>query len=122
MSFKFKGIEHIQLAAPLQSEKQARQFFSELLEMEEIEKPETLKQNGGVWFRCGKQEIHIGIEKDFSPAKKAHPGLVVENINKLKDLLIQNNIKIIEDNRLPGYNRFYVNDPFGNRLEFLEKL
>ncbi|WP_226034752.1 VOC family protein [Aquibacillus saliphilus] len=119
-SFKIKGLDHIQLAAPLDSEQKARNFFYHLLGMEEIEKPELLKQNGGVWFQCGNQELHIGIEQNFMPARKAHPAIYVTNINQLKERLNHHSIDIITDDRLPGYQRFYVNDPFGNRLEFLE--
>ncbi|MCR2822702.1 VOC family protein [Lederbergia panacisoli] len=120
MTFTFKAIDHIQLAAPKGCEEEARRFFNGILGFEEIEKPDTLKKNGGVWFAYGNIQIHVGIEEPFSPAKKAHPAFEVENIEGLKQHLLENNVKIIEDNNLPGANRFYVSDPFGNRIEVLE--
>ncbi|PLS01870.1 VOC family protein [Neobacillus cucumis] len=120
MSFIFKAIDHIQLAAPKGSEHKARQFFKEILGFDEIEKPEELKKRGGVWFQFGNIQIHIGIEEPFYPAKKAHPAFEIDNIEALKRHLKLNGIEVIEDNNLPGANRFYIIDPFGNRIELLE--
>lgn len=120
MSFVFKRIDHIQLAAPRGSEDEARRFFGEILGLKEIEKPEVLKKRGGVWFGAGNCYVHIGVEESFSPAKKAHPAFEVENVDALKQHLLDYDIPVIEDNNLPGANRFYVNDPFGNRIEILE--
>ncbi|MDN4492743.1 VOC family protein [Ureibacillus aquaedulcis] len=120
MSFHFKTIDHIQLAAPKGSEEEARTFFNGILGLAEVEKPEELKKRGGVWFAFGNYQIHIGIEEPFSPAQKAHPAFEVENIEALKDHLKNYGIPIVEDNSLPGANRFYVSDPFGNRIEILE--
>ncbi|MYL32427.1 glyoxalase [Pontibacillus yanchengensis] len=122
MSFAFKSIDHVQLAAPKGGEGEARAFFAETLGLNEVEKPEELKKNGGIWFTFGNNEIHIGIEEPFSPAKKAHPALEVENLEILKKHLTENNVEYIEDDRLPGANRIYVYDPFGNRIELLEWL
>ncbi len=120
MTYKIKAIDHIQLAAPKGSEEEARHFYATILGCEEVEKPETLQKNGGVWFAYGTVQIHIGIEHPFVPAKKAHPAFEIENLNLLKEHLQINNVPIIEDNNLPRANRFYAHDPFGNRLEFLE--
>ncbi|MCM3387079.1 VOC family protein [Ureibacillus chungkukjangi] len=120
MTFHFNAIDHIQLAAPMGSEMEARKFFSEILGFTEIEKPEELKKRGGVWFAFGNQQIHIGIEEPFAPAKKAHPAFEVENIEALEQHLTKNNITITKDENLPGAKRFYVSDPFGNRIEILE--
>lgn len=122
MPFIFKAIDHIQLAAPKDSEDTARKFFKDILGFDEIEKPEELKKRGGVWFAFGNYQIHIGIEEPFSPAKKAHPAFEVENIEELKKHLITNGVDIIEDDKLPGAKRFYISDPFGNRMELLEWL
>ncbi|MRG85795.1 VOC family protein [Salinibacillus xinjiangensis] len=121
MSFTVKGIDHIQLAAPAGCEAEAREFFANIIGMPEIEKPEELKKNGGVWFQAGHHELHIGVEQNFQPAQKAHPAFYIENLKALRERLTNNGIEVKVDDRLPGYNRFYATDPFGNRLEFLEK-
>ncbi|MFJ7513315.1 VOC family protein [Peribacillus simplex] len=120
MPFIFKAIDHIQLAAPKGSEDIARKFFKNILGFEEVEKPEELKKRGGVWFEFGNYQIHIGIEEPFYPAKKAHPAFEIENIEELKKHLITNGIDVIADDKLPGAKRFYISDPFGNRMELLE--
>lgn len=120
MAFKFKAIDHVQLAAPKGSEEQARWFFGEVLGFEEIEKPAELKKRGGAWFQYGNCQIHIGIEEPFVPARKAHPAFEIENIEGLKEHLSSSGIEYIEDDKLPGTNRIYVHDPFGNRIELLE--
>ncbi|MFD1778540.1 VOC family protein [Fredinandcohnia salidurans] len=120
MTYTIKAIDHIQLAAPKGSEDQARHFYSTILGCKEVEKPEALRKNGGVWFAFGTVQIHIGIEDPFGPTKKAHPAFEIENLDALKQHLQTNNVVIIDDNNLPGANRFYAHDPFGNRLEFLE--
>ncbi|QQE79816.1 VOC family protein [Alicyclobacillus sp. SO9] len=120
MSFQFTGIHHVQLAAPEGCENTARQFFGELLGWSEVPKPKNLQKRGGVWFQCGAQQVHIGVQQDFIPAKKAHPAFLVEDLDALCRHLDQKNVFIINDEPLPGAKRFYLKDPFGNRLEFLE--
>ncbi|MEK5441070.1 VOC family protein [Fredinandcohnia sp. FSL W7-1320] len=120
MTYTIKAIDHIQLAAPKGSENQARHFYVAILGCKEVEKPEALRKNGGAWFTFGTVQIHIGIEDPFAPAKKAHPAFEIENLEALKQHLLNNKVEIIDDNNLPGANRFYAHDPFGNRLEFLE--
>ncbi|MDV7767342.1 VOC family protein [Peribacillus sp. CSMR9] len=120
MPFIFKSIDHIQLAAPKDSEDTARKFFKNILGFEEVEKPEELKKRGGVWFEFGNYQIHIGIEEPFYPAKKAHPAFEIENIEELRKHLITNGIDVMDDDKLPGAKRFYISDPFGNRMELLE--
>jgi catechol 2,3-dioxygenase-like lactoylglutathione lyase family enzyme len=120
MSFTFKAIDHVQLAAPKGSEDAARKFFGEILGFEEIEKPPVLKERGGVWFKYGSCQIHIGIEEPFVPAQKAHPAFELEHLEGLKEHLTDNGVDFIEDDNLPGANRIYVQDPFGNRIELLE--
>lgn len=114
------GIDHIQIAAPPNSEEQARQFYGELLGMKEIPKPENLQARGGCWFQCGTQEVHIGVQADFTPAKKAHPGFTVNALEQLKSRLIAADCPITEEPPIAGRARFFTNDPFGNRIEFLE--
>ena len=120
MSFVFKSIDHIQLAAPKGSEEQARTFFGEVLGFQEVEKPENLQKRGGVWFTFGNYQVHIGIEEPFSPAKKAHPAFLIENLESLKAHLTKSEVDFVVDEDLPGANRIYLNDPFGNRIEILE--
>jgi catechol 2,3-dioxygenase-like lactoylglutathione lyase family enzyme len=120
MSFSFKKIDHIQLAAPKGCEGPAREFFGGILGLTEVEKPEELKKRGGVWFEFGTFQLHIGVEEPFSPAKKAHPAFVIESIEDLKIHLKRKNVAFKEDENLPGANRIFVDDPFGNRLELLE--
>jgi catechol 2,3-dioxygenase-like lactoylglutathione lyase family enzyme len=117
-----KRIDHIQLAAPIGSENEARSFFQGVLSLNEVEKPHELKKNGGVWFSNGHVHIHVGIEEPFLPAKKAHPAFEVSDIEALASHISDKGVSIQHDVRLPGAKRFYVSDPFGNRLEFLEWL
>lgn len=120
MSFVFQSIDHVQLAAPKGSEPTARTFYGEILGFTEIEKPELLKKRGGVWFSFGSYQIHIGIEEPFAPAKKAHPAFQIKNLEALKVHLSKSDVSFIVDSDLPGANRIYVHDPFGNRIEILE--
>ncbi|WP_313893166.1 VOC family protein [Psychrobacillus sp.] len=120
MSFIFKSIDHVQLAAPKGSETIARNFFGEILGLQEVEKPEKLRRKGGVWFAFANYQIHIGIEEPFAPAKKAHPAFQIENLEALKIHLTKNEVRFTVDSDLPGANRIYIHDPFGNRIEILE--
>lgn len=87
--------------------------------MTEIQKPDSLKGRGGCWFQTGAQEVHIGIQQDFIPAKKAHPGFTVNALEQLKLKLQKAGYMIHEDVPINGRSRFFTNDPFGNRIEFL---
>ena len=114
------GIDHIQIAAPAGSEEAARRFYGELLGMEEIPKPENLMARGGCWFLCGPQEVHIGIQNDFTPAIKAHPGFTVQALEQLTSRLQEAGYIISNEPPIDGRARFFTHDPFGNRIEFLE--
>jgi catechol 2,3-dioxygenase-like lactoylglutathione lyase family enzyme len=113
-------IDHIQIAAPKGCESAAREFYGSILGLAEIEKPAALGGRGGCWFRCGDQQLHIGVESAFQPAKKAHPAFAVANLDKLRESLITHAVKITDDDSLPGTRRFFAHDPWGNRIEFVE--
>ncbi len=113
-------IDHIQIAAPVGCEGAARQFYGEVLGMEELEKPPVLRARGGCWFQCGTQQVHIGVEPDFHPARKAHPAFAVDDLDALRDFLRERGATVLDDDALPGSRRFYSEDPWGNRLEFIE--
>ncbi len=112
---------HVQLAIPVGGEDEAQTFWVELLGFDEIVKPLALADRGGRWFRNGEVEIHCGVEDPFSPAKKAHPAFEVEDLVVSAALLQGAGYLTKPDNLLVGYRRFYANDPFGNRLEFLAR-
>lgn len=116
------AIDHVQLAAPKGCEEEARRFFGELLGLTEVEKPASLRDRGGVWFSLGSQQLHIGIEEPFSPARKAHPALRVPagRLDGLAERLSSGGAKVTWDEGLPGVRRFYTEDPWGNRIEILE--
>lgn len=111
------GIDHVQLAAPPGCEEAARSFFGELLGLEELEKPEPLRGRGGVWFRVGAQQLHVGVEADFAPARKAHPAFSVSDYDGLRARLRAAGVEVTDDDSLPGTRRCYVEDPWGNRIE-----
>ncbi|MBS1726404.1 MAG: VOC family protein [Armatimonadetes bacterium] len=113
-------IDHVQLAAPEGCEEAARQFFGHLLGLQEIEKPDELRARGGCWFQLGPTQIHVGVEKDFQPAKKAHPAFSCQILNGLYERLAQAGIECEWDTTRPDIRRFYCRDPWGNRLEFTE--
>ncbi|QFU16175.1 VOC family protein [Microvirga thermotolerans] len=112
-------LDHVQLAIPPGAEDACRRFYVDLLGMEEVEKPASLAARGGLWLRAGDAAVHLGVEADFRPARKAHPGFVVADPDALAAALAQAGHEPSWDDALPGIRRFYVADPCGNRLEFL---
>jgi len=114
------GIHHIQLAMPAGGEDTARRFYSGLLGIPEVPKPLPQAKRGGVWFETSAIRIHLGIEQDFWPAKKAHPGLLVRDLRSLSKRLTEAGYEVTNGEPLEGYKHIYVNDPFGNRLELLQ--
>ena len=119
---RITGIEHVQLAMPQGEEQRARDFYSHTLGITEVPKPSELAKRGGVWFENQFLKIHLGVENDFRPARKAHPGLLVEGLRGLVVKLRENGYVVIDDDSLEGFFRIYVSDPFGNRLELMEPL
>lgn len=129
-------LHHVQLAIPKGGEPDARAFYGEVLGLIEIDKPPALAARGGCWFRspgadptdgvrgaaAGGLELHLGVEEPFHPAKKAHPGILVEDLDDVTRRLTTAGYDAEPDELFPGYRRVYTSDPFGNRLEFLEPI
>ena len=118
------GIDHVQVAAPEGCEAEARRFYGGLLGLDEIPKPPVLAARGGVWYRVGATELHVGVARDFTPATKAHPAFRVASVMELERLaarLEQHGIDVgrAERTEIPGARRFFVDDPWGNRVELL---
>lgn len=114
------GLHHVQLAMPAGQENAARRFYAGVLGMTEIAKPAALAGRGGAWFRAGAVELHLGVEDGFRPARKAHPGILVDDLTALSAVLAADGQQVIWDGDFPGHRRCYATDPFGNRLEFLQ--
>jgi catechol 2,3-dioxygenase-like lactoylglutathione lyase family enzyme len=114
-------LDHVQIAAPPGCEPAARRFFGELVGLEEVEKPEPLRDRGGAWFRLGERQLHVGIEPEFEPARKAHVALRLgaAELDDLAGRLSAAGAPVNWDESLPGERRFYSEDPWGNRIEFL---
>jgi catechol 2,3-dioxygenase-like lactoylglutathione lyase family enzyme len=113
---------HAQITIPKDGEASAREFYCIFLGLKEIPKPESLQDRGGFWLELDDFQIHIGVEDDFDRSKtKAHIAYLVEDLDKWQKKLEEKNIKIKEGIKIPHYNRFEFRDPFGNRVEFLEK-
>ena len=114
-------LDHIQLAMPAGGEDQARRFYGDLLGLAEVEKPDNLKKRGGCWFERGTIRVHLGVEADFRAARKAHPAFLVSDLAGLVARLVEGGTIARRDEPLPFYDRVYVDDPFGNRMELMEK-
>src|SRR5436305_14463833 len=113
------GLDHVQLAAPAGCEAEARRFYGELLGLEELPKPPALQGRGGAWFRLGAQQLHIGVDERFVPARKAHPALSVADLDRLAERLAAAGEEVAWDDAIAGVRRFFTHDPWGNRLEFV---
>lgn len=115
----FISIEHVQLAMPAGEEETARGFYCKLLGMTEIPKPEELAKRGGCWFESGSVQLHLGVEADFRPAKKAHPALRCRDYGALSLSLRAAGVDVRDDHGIPGVRRCHISDPFGNRIELV---
>jgi catechol 2,3-dioxygenase-like lactoylglutathione lyase family enzyme len=113
-------IEHVQLAMPAGGEDLARNFYAGILGITETPKPPHLAKRGGCWFERGDLKIHLGVEIDFRPARKAHVALLIADLAELLDKLRKSGYALRQDEPLEGYKRVFVDDPFGNRIELLE--
>lgn len=115
------GLDHVQLAIPAGGEHDARRFFGEILKMREVPKPSGLASEG-CWFESGSLRLHIGIDPDFRAATKAHPALLVDDLAHLRAKLVDAGVTICDGEPIEGYARLFVDDPFGNRIELMERL
>jgi catechol 2,3-dioxygenase-like lactoylglutathione lyase family enzyme len=115
-------IHHVQIAIPAGGEDTARRFYGEVLGFNEVEKPENLRARGGVWFETGNLQLHLGVDPAFTPATKAHVAFEVGEITTMRERCSVAGHPVREDEPLPGYDRFYVDDPFGNRIEILQSV
>jgi predicted enzyme related to lactoylglutathione lyase len=116
------GLDHVQVAAPPGCEGDARRFYGSLLGLAELPKPPAVAGRGGVWFALGSgQQLHVGVEEDFAPARKAHPALLVAAgaLEAVAERLVAAGCEVRWDDALPDVARFYVSDPWGNRLELM---
>ena len=115
------GLDHVQIAIPIASESRARAFYSGILGFTEIEKPPQMAERKSIWFVAGAVNLHLGIELDFTPAKRAHPALVVEGLDAILADCERAGIVAKPDTSFNGFRRVHVFDPFGNRLELMER-
>lgn len=117
--FSLITIHHVQLSMPPGAESVARRFYADLLGLKEIPKPPKLAARGGCWFGSGNLQIHLGVEQDFRPAKKAHPAILCEGYEALIAKLKADGVEVAEADDIPGVHRAHIFDPFGNRLELI---
>jgi catechol 2,3-dioxygenase-like lactoylglutathione lyase family enzyme len=115
----FIAIDHVQLAMPTGEEEMARAFYGKVLGMREIAKPPEVAKRGGCWFESGSVQIHLGVEADFRPARKAHPALRCADYEGLTTHLRVSGVEVTEDDSIPGVRRCHIFDPFGNRIELI---
>ncbi|MEK4425212.1 VOC family protein [Solibacillus sp. FSL K6-1523] len=117
------GLHHAQITIPKGAEEECKNFYCNLLGLEEIEKPVSLQGRGGFWLRVGDKEVHVGTEDGFDRlSTKGHLAYQVEDVSYWKSVLVENNIKILDSVPIPNFERFEFRDPFGNRVEFIKEI
>jgi catechol 2,3-dioxygenase-like lactoylglutathione lyase family enzyme len=115
------ALDHVQIAMPRRGEPAARQFYGHLLGLTELPKPSNLAARGGLWFQCGSLQVHLGVEADFHPAKKAHPAFLVHDLRAVREALERFGHEVtLDPEPNPGVERIFTRDPFGNRIELIE--
>jgi catechol 2,3-dioxygenase-like lactoylglutathione lyase family enzyme len=117
---KFKRLDHIQICIPTGKENEARKFYTDIIGLIEIPKPQPLMPNGGLWYQIADIQFHIGVESEINKSKR-HPAFEVSNLDEAKQYLEKRGVPIKEEIQIPGQNRFSFIDPFGNRIELLQK-
>ncbi len=115
-------LHHVQVSCPIGGENAARRFYADALGIPEVDKPPVLAARGGCWFRGEAVEVHVGVEESFEPARKAHPALLVEDIEAVAEQISRSGFPVRWDQEFPGYKRFYTADGNGNRVEVLASL
>ena len=120
MRVAFKRLNHVQVCIPRGAEGEAREFYGRLLGLREIEKPEVLKKNGGLWFEVADIQLHVGVEEAVAPSKR-HPAFEVEDVHGVRRYLEESGVRTKDEPSLPGVARFSFFDPFGNRIELMER-
>lgn len=113
------ALDHVQLAMPVGEEDKARSFYVGILALQEVPKPPNLAKRGGVWFELDSVRVHLGVEQPFLPAKKAHPAFLVKELDALIARCQQAGYEVTPDDQIPGVQRVYIHDPFGNRIELI---
>ena len=117
------GIDHVQLAMPAGEEGRAESFYQGLLAIPRVPKPEHLAKRGGCWFEGDGIKVHLGVEEGFRPARKAHPALLVDDLEQFIERCREEGVEMdLDQPALDGYRRAHVYDPFGNRVELMEKI
>jgi catechol 2,3-dioxygenase-like lactoylglutathione lyase family enzyme len=120
VTIRVVSLDHVQLAMPAGGERAAEEFYCGVLGLGVLPKPEPLASRGGRWFDSGEVQVHLGVEDDFRPARKAHPALRVDGFDELIAALDGAGVPWRRDEDLPGVRRVYVEDPFGNRIELID--
>jgi catechol 2,3-dioxygenase-like lactoylglutathione lyase family enzyme len=116
------AIDHVQIAIPVGGEEKARAFFGKLLGLKELPKPADMAGRGGCWFTLGGRQLHLGIDRNFRPAKKAHVALSTDALDALRVRIEGAGHVIKDDSPVDGRYRFFTEDPFGNRIEFMDRI
>ncbi|MEQ1724483.1 MAG: glyoxalase [Sphingopyxis sp.] len=122
MSHNSYTIDHVQTAIPVGGEAVARGFYGVLIGLAEIPKPTDMAARGGCWFAVGDLQLHLGVEEGFIPAKKAHVALCTDALGVLRERLNVAGHSTTDDTPVNGRERFFAQDPFGNRVEFIAAL
>ena len=114
------SLDHVQLAMPAGRESEARDFYTRMLGLAEVEKPASLAARGGCWFAAGSLKVHLGVAAAFVPARKPHPAFIVDDLRAMAAMLEKNRCRLAHDQPLEGCDRLFVDDPFGNRIELMQ--
>jgi catechol 2,3-dioxygenase-like lactoylglutathione lyase family enzyme len=120
VKFQVVALDHVQLAMPPGREAEAEAFYGSLLGFARLPKPEPMAQRGGCWFTGGTASLHLGVEAEFRPARKAHPALRVRHLSALVAALVAAGVEVRPNQDQPEGAGCYVDDPFGNRIELID--